>query len=378
MQRGFYKLNYNLSTPQERVQFVKELLSKHNEEPISSIQLDYLTNYIIQAIPLEERKGKFLTDSRMVTVRRREISYENLSGTLESGEDGIYSIATTNPHQYLTIRNKGITEEEYLESKDLQEVLNTIQMVEKQLKNTTDKHQQYILSKQLKDLHQTKYIIKESVHPQIHAWRAAPKNIPISFSKEEIIKVTNNGEQVQLIQGVSLIEPTHVAAILSLYNRLKIETSKDVTGDIKYLIEEFDEIFLNTFKEKNPVYFFIATQKINGVGNKEIRRQLIEKFNISHTEEYLSTIWTKKIPKMISELAIDKYLDWYYTYKDYGKWKRCSFCGQIKLRNKRNFSLNSHAKDGYYSQCKECRNKKASDKRKAANNNNNEEKNKNI
>jgi hypothetical protein len=46
------------------------------------------------------------------------------------------------------------------------------------------------------------------------------------------------------------------------------------------------------------------------------------------------------------------------TNEEYGKWKKCSRCGQIKLANNRFFSKNSTSKDGFYSICKCCRNKK--------------------
>ena len=41
----------------------------------------------------EERKTKkIITDNRMVTVNKRETSFEGLIGKLENGEDGIYNM----------------------------------------------------------------------------------------------------------------------------------------------------------------------------------------------------------------------------------------------------------------------------------------------
>lgn len=61
---------------------------------------------------------------------------------------------------------------------------------------------------------------------------------------------------------------------------------------------------------------------------------------------------------MIAETATKNFLEWYYTEKEKGKWKRCSRCGQIKLAHNIFFSKNNSSKDGFYSICKECRNKK--------------------
>ena len=44
--------------------------------------------------------------------------------------------------------------------------------------------------------------------------------------------------------------------------------------------------------------------------------------------------------------------------REKGKWKRCSRCGEIKLANNIFFSKNGSSKDGFYSICKDCRNRK--------------------
>ena len=69
-------------------------------------------------------------------------------------------------------------------------------------------------------------------------------------------------------------------------------------------------------------------------------------------------MWRNKIPKMLSEQAKEDYLMWHYTYVEKGKWKKCSRCGEVKLANNRFFSKNNTSKDGFYSICKKCRNKK--------------------
>ena len=66
---------------------------------------------------------------------------------------------------------------------------------------------------------------------------------------------------------------------------------------------------------------------------------------------------------MIADEAEKQCLIWYYTEKEKGKWKRCSRCGQIKLAHNKFFSKNNTSKDGYYSICKECRNKKTKEKK---------------
>ena len=81
-------------------------------------------------------------------------------------------------------------------------------------------------------------------------------------------------------------------------------------------------------------------------------------FGIKHSLEYISSLWRKKIPKLIASQAEDEYLYWYYLNIEKGKYKKCSRCGQIKLAHNKYFSKNKTSRDGYYSICKKCRNSK--------------------
>ena len=94
------------------------------------------------------------------------------------------------------------------------------------------------------------------------------------------------------------------------------------------------------------------------ISNVEIQSLLQKEFAFTHSIEYISSLWRNKIPKLIAQKAQDEFLTWYFTYQEKGKWKRCSRCGEIKLAHTRFFSVNRTSKDGFYSICKVCRNKK--------------------
>ena len=98
--------------------------------------------------------------------------------------------------------------------------------------------------------------------------------------------------------------------------------------------------------------------KIDGMQNLDIQAQLQLEFGIKHSVEYISSLWRNKIPKLIASAAEDEYLNWYYLNIKKGKYKKCSRCGEIKLAHNKYFSKNKTSKDGFYSICKECRNKK--------------------
>ena len=88
--KGLVKLDYTLKTARERTEFVAQL----PEEQLKSKQyIEILADYIISAITKEEKKNReILTDNRMVTINKRETSYQGLVSKFENGEDGLYNL----------------------------------------------------------------------------------------------------------------------------------------------------------------------------------------------------------------------------------------------------------------------------------------------
>ena len=173
----------------------------------------------------------------------------------------------------------------------------------------------------------------------------------------ENITINENGEIVNN-SLVSLLEPKHISALLCNYSRLKEDAWGKFYSDSYFLMEDLDTLIENTLKENYPLYYDLVIYKIDGKQNIEIQELLNEKHSIKHSVEYISSLWRNKIPKLLAEKAQEKYLIWYFTMKEKGKWKKCSRCGQIKLAHNKFFSKNKTSKDGYYSICKACRNKK--------------------
>jgi hypothetical protein len=122
-------------------------------------------------------------------------------------------------------------------------------------------------------------------------------------------------------------------------------------------VRELENLIDAELREQYPFYYDLLVYKMDGLTNTEIQQKLLEKYGNTHTTEYLSSLWCNKIPKLLAEKAQEKYVTWYYTNVEYGKWKKCNKCGEIKLAHPIFFSRNSGSKDGFYSVCKDCRNK---------------------
>ena len=351
---GYIKMDFSLESPSERNELVKKIIEQTPPERLTNSYLEKLTDYIIFAMDKEERKQKkILTDNRMVTVNKRETSFEGLAGKLENGEDGIYGMIA-NDKNIIFSPKVSITEEDIAEIPGLKELRTEIERVEEAAKNARGK-KAFLLKKQAIEMRQDQYVLKNAYRKPIFCM-----NLIKSISKinlDENITVNEKGE-VSSTGFINLFNEKHISILLCNYAKLKEDSWSDFNNDLKWLMFDLDTAVDNALQEKYPLYYDLVIYKIDGKQNQEIQELLYNKHGIKHSVEYISSLWRNKIPKLIAEQAQTDWLIWHYTQEEKGKWKRCSRCGQIKLAHNRFFSKNKTSKDGFYSICKECRNKK--------------------
>ena len=348
------KLDYKLESPQERNELVKKIIDETPPEKLTQRYLEILTDYIIFAMDKEERKNKkILTDNRMITVNKRETSFEGLVGKLENGEDGIYNMIANDKNIIFTPK-VSITQEDIENIPPLKELREAIEQVEAAEKRATGK-KKFLLKKQLIEMRQDQYVIKNSYKQPMYCINGIK-----SFAKLDLtenITIDENGE-IYTDCLISLFNPKHISLLLCNYSKLKEETYSKFTSDAYYMMQDLDDLIEAALAENYPMYYDLLIYKIDGKHNTEIQDLLEIDYGIRHSVEYISSLWRNKIPKLIAEKAKEEYLVWHYTEKEIGKWKRCSRCKCIKLAHNKFFSKNSTSKDGFYSICKSCRNKK--------------------
>lgn len=300
----------------------------------------------------ERKERKVLTENRMMTVNKRETSFEGLVSQLENGEDGIYNLISENKNQIFQPKVT-ITKKDLDEIQPLQQLRDAINLWDAKLKVTEGKDA-FTIKKALIEMRKDQYVIK-------NAYRR-----PIVFNKlthsRNFIKLEDQTSQFDdqgypIPKGISLLDPAVCSAILCNYSRLKQDSWGQFEGDLYYLMEAFEEVSDIALKDY-PLYERLVECKVDGLQNIQIQEVLQMEFGIKHSVEYISSLWRNKIPKLIASAAEDQWLNWYYLNVEKGKYKRCSRCGQIKLAHNKYFSKNKTSKDGFYSICKCCRNRK--------------------
>ena len=348
------KLDYTIESPQERTELVKKIVESLPPQRLTHRYLQILANYIIFAMTKQQRKSKKInTDNRMVTINKRETSFQGLISKFENGEDGIYNLITEDKNIIFTPKIS-ITEEDINTIpalKELREAIKSVEQIEKKARGK----RKFLLKKQLIQMRQDQYVIKNSYKQPIYCLNAVRNFNNMRF--DDNIKINKNGT-IEDKSLISFFNPKHISALLCNYSRLKEDCYGRFYTDGYYLMEDLDTLIEKTLKEKYPLYYDLMIYKIDGKQNIEIQKLLEKKHGIKHSVEYISSLWRNKIPKLLSEQAVKDYLEWYFTIKEKGKWKKCSRCKQIKLAHNEFFSKNNSSKDGFYSICKCCRNQK--------------------
>lgn len=143
----------------------------------------------------------------------------------------------------------------------------------------------------------------------------------------------------------------HIYELFELYGDLETAMDLDVESTTAGLIDT-----LNFYRERahlSDEHNTILDMKIEHVSNQQICEVLREKFGVTHSANYISTMYKQKICGKIADAATLHY-DYYLNREIATAWKMCTCCGEYKLRDTREYMRRARSSDGLSSICKVC------------------------
>ena len=159
-------------------------------------------------------------------------------------------------------------------------------------------------------------------------------------------------EWIEINKGEICFENAHIVYnFVENYSTFKQNSYDALNSDMKYLIWEFEQ-YVDKAK-LNPARSHILVRKIDKRTNEQIRDELQEMFGLNYSDNYISTIYKQMICDKIAKAAILARDEFRYRDRE-DMFKKCSVCGQLLLKDLRNFTKKQNAKDGMSSRCKDC------------------------
>lgn len=355
------KLDYDLKDVESRKRLVQDIID--SGEPLSQKQLGYMADYMLFTADSKqtgrEKKKEYpiVTKNRDVTVSKRQVSFEDTVAALSNGEDGLYSMMIDSKDVLLDNRAP-ITQEDIDTIPGIKENIAALENLKGQFENA-EGQRRYALKQQIISKYQEIYTIKGSYlggrsKAYINAQIRSMSHMPL----EEDIYIDDGG--MPRSRGtISLLRADHISFLLKYYSKLKAESYDDLQNDMHFLLMDLEDLVERALLPDHQILYDLLVLEIDGLGGQEIVREMERRYGIVHSEQYFSTLWCKKIPKIIAEQAQKDYLIWYYTTQDpeNAQWKVCKTCGKKQLAHPLFFHKNT-SKDGYYSKCRACRSNK--------------------
>ena len=168
----------------------------------------------------------------MVTINRRETSFEGLVSKFETGEDGIYNMIINDKNVILTPKYE-ITQEDIDTIPALKQLRDEIAKVEEEEKKAYGKRK-YLLKKQIIEMRQDQYVIKSGYKPVTYCLNLT-KSMPY-FNLSDNLYIDDKGNIVN--SGfISFFNPIHISILLCNYSSFKMNNYNNFNSDLYYMMK---------------------------------------------------------------------------------------------------------------------------------------------
>lgn len=352
-------LDYTIDSIDDRMKKVDQIIEQHDSELVSYFdeyynpslkqssnlseqdrmcrQLERMADYLLYADNKEKRNQNheelhIVSNNDDDKNKKKEVLSNELTSIEESGKKVI--------HQHKLYRKVKVTKEDREQYPELADTGRLIERLNKLINtgidskgNPIDKDEMKKLKWYRIEIQKDEVAMKEMLKGYIRFKRLSPESADEDFSRFNFTDI----EQVKIL--------------FEHYSKLKENSFDDTHGDLKIILEVFEQLVDNT---DFPDYMFdIFVMKIDGLSRKSIVKNILEKHSVSISESRVSQITKTVIPEMIIDTYKRSFEDWVFTFMQKGTYKECNKCKQNKLM--KHFGRNSRARDGLHSTCKDCR-----------------------
>lgn len=389
-----FKLDFSIETPQDRKDFIAQNIDLSQ---LTKKEIELCTDYILYGKD-PNKDNTSAVDRKEVFIKTKYNSYSkqepvSLEALMESPT---FDEASLKKEKNIYKKVKPtIDREKCKDIPGMKELWKEIDRLNHEIRlcegkdqpeggeaiPTYDSKTLYHLKHRLIELRKEQYLLKDTMFPEM----PAPKNFgcfytspselhmnypifpcgimgsekdngfkhpfknPLSFAAKDIENEIE-GLKKEDKPYFSFLDKEHIYQLCLNYYEIKDYAEHYPDSPLNGLIWTLDYYIEKANLSEQQL--LIVEGKKKRLLNKEICRQLMDQLGIYHQENYVSTIWNK-VCQLIADAADLHYDEW--CCKDFEKaWKKCNCCGELKLRDPRNFVRKSKAADGLTTRCKLC------------------------
>ena len=383
------KLDFSLSTAKERAEYIQRYMDP--KAGYTNKELETISNYLLFG---KDEDGKSVVDRKEVSIKTKHNSYvhkeaESLDALMEKPtfDERCFQTSSTryktakpsidrtkdadvpgmkelwaiiDDVQYLIDVNKGKVEDESVRK------LTSAELYEYQHYLIELRRQQFILRDSVKPvICRTKTNITPvyDMHDGAILWDAENSDFaiaPLGLKNEASGLRFENPRALEEIDYhwnekakwvLDFRNPEHLYELFESYEELETDCYLDAESTAAAIIETLN--FYRGRANLSDEQERILDLKIKHISNQKISEIIAKEFKATHSANYISTIYKQKICKKIAEAVILHY-DYYLNREIATAWKKCTCCGEYKLRDTREYMRRARASDGLSSICKIC------------------------
>ena len=383
------KLDFSLSTARERAEYIQRYMDP--SAGYTNKELETISNYLLFG---KDEDGKSVVDRKEISIKTKHNSYarkeaESLDALMEKPtfDERCFQTSTT---RYKTIKPSidRTKDADVPGMKELWAIIDDMQhLIDVNKGKVEDKSVRKLSSAELYEyqhyiieLRRQQFILRDSVKPVICRmktnvtpvydeydgailWDAENSDFaiaPLGLKNEASELRFENPRALEEIDYhwnenakwvLDFRNPEHLYELFENYDELETDCYLDVESTAAAIIETLN--FYRGRANLSSEQERILDLKIKHVSNQKISEIIAKEFKATHSANYISTIYKQKICKKIADAATLHY-DYYLNREIATAWKKCTCCGEYKLRDTREYMRRARASDGLSSICKIC------------------------